>query len=87
MSNILFQPSACLHCQGLLPESRDMGSFCCTPCFQAFDKSNGDLHDYQSGMYIRPATLAQAEASAAAVLVDGGHGIILVDGISCYVQP
>lgn len=86
MSNILFQPTACLHCQGPLLEDREMGNFCSMPCFQAFDHSNGDLHDYQSGMYIRPATLAQAEASAAAALVDGGHGIILVDGISCYVD-
>jgi hypothetical protein len=87
MSNILFQPIACLHCQGELPESREMGNFCDLPCFEAFDKSHGDLHDYQSGMYVRPATKAQADASSAAAMVDGGHGIIQVNGISCYVQP
>jgi hypothetical protein len=38
-------------------------------------------------MYIRPATLVEAETSAVVAIIDGGHGIIVVDGISCYVQP
>ncbi len=87
MSNILFQPTACLHCQALLEESREMGNFCSLSCFAAHDRSYGSLHDYESGMYARPATKAQAEASAAAALVDGGYGIIQVDGVSCFVQP
>jgi hypothetical protein len=87
MSNILFQPTTCIHCQGPLPEDREMGNFCSMPCFEAFDHSNGDLCDYKSGMYIRPATVIEAEASAVAAIIDSGHGIIVVDGISCYVQP
>jgi len=87
MSNILFQPTTCIHCQGPLPEDREMGNFCSMPCFQAFDHSNGDLHDHKTGMYIRPATLVEAETSAVVAIIDGGHGIIVVNGISCYVQP
>ena len=42
----------------------------------------GDLHDYHSGAYIRPATLAERDESRAS----GPEGVILVRGRRCYVQ-
>lgn len=42
----------------------------------------GDLHDYTTGDYIRLATFAEAQASAAA----GPEGVIVVGGRSCYVD-
>jgi hypothetical protein len=50
------------------------------------ETNHGDLHDYTSGSYIRPATEAERDASRAAAESDGGAGVILVDGRSCYVQ-
>lgn len=44
------------------------------------------LHDYQTGDVLRPATTAELEASKDAATRDGGAGVILVDGRSCYVQ-
>jgi len=46
----------------------------------------GDLHDYQTGAYIRPATEAEQTESVEAAEHDGGAGAIDVDGRSCYVQ-
>jgi hypothetical protein len=49
------------------------------------DDAGGDLHNYATGAYLRPATVAERDASAAAAEVDGGAGVILVGGVSCYV--
>jgi hypothetical protein len=44
------------------------------------------LHNYNTGDYIRPATPAELEASIeAADDDDNGQGVIMVDGIACYV--
>jgi hypothetical protein len=43
----------------------------------------GSLHNLATGEFIRRATEAEADASEAV----GDTGAILVDGISCYVQP
>jgi hypothetical protein len=42
----------------------------------------GDLHDYATGEYLRPATLPERDESRAA----GPEGVILVRGRRCYVQ-
>ena len=42
----------------------------------------GDLHDYHSGEYLRPATLPERDESRAS----GPEGVILVRGRRCYVQ-
>ena len=39
----------------------------------------GDLHDYATGAYIRPATRSERDASREAAESDGGAGVILVD--------
>lgn len=44
------------------------------------------LYDYRTGEELRPATSAELEASIAAARTDGGHGVIEVDGRSCYVR-
>ena len=44
--------------------------------------THGDLHDYASGEYLRPATLAERDESRAS----GPEGVILVRGRRCYVQ-
>ena len=41
----------------------------------------GTLYNYKTGEAIRPATEAEAKESAAA----GDSGVILVDGVACYV--
>lgn len=38
----------------------------------------GDLHDYDTGDYIRPATAAERDASRRAAECDGGAGVIRV---------
>lgn len=43
------------------------------------------LYDYQTGDAIRAATADELAASIAAAESDGGAGVILVDGRSCYV--
>ena len=43
------------------------------------------LHDYQTGEYIRQATPEEVSASVEAARRDGGRGVIVVDGQSCYV--
>ena len=44
------------------------------------------LHDYKTGEYIRPATPAEIAASIEAAKTDGGAGVIVVEGRSCYAQ-
>lgn len=44
-----------------------------------------DLHNYETGDYIRPATEDEAKASERASHLDGGAGVILVDGTASYV--
>ena len=43
------------------------------------------LTDYRTGEDIRTASPAEVEASKAAAETDGGAGVILVDGVPCYV--
>lgn len=43
------------------------------------------LHNYHTGEYIRAASEAELAASIEAAKVDGGAGVIEVDGVSCYV--
>jgi hypothetical protein len=44
-----------------------------------YETNYGDLCDYQTGAYMRPATREQRDASRAAAECDGGAGVILVD--------
>ena len=46
---------------------------------------DGGLHDYETGDFLRPATSAEAAESRAAAALDGGAGVIRVDGRRCYV--
>lgn len=46
----------------------------------------GDLMDYSTAKTIRPATQSERDASREAAESDGGAGVILVDGKSCYVE-
>lgn len=48
--------------------------------------THGDLHDYTTGEYIRPATAAEKAASDAEVAAGHPEGVITVDGRSCYVE-
>lgn len=50
-------------------------------------QSANALHDYQTGEYIREATPEESASSNAAARHDGGAGVIIVDGRSCYVSP
>ena len=45
-----------------------------------------DLIDYRTGEIIRPATADELRASIDAAKIDGGAGVIDVDGRSCYVS-
>lgn len=47
---------------------------------------HGTLHDLATGEELRPATAEEEAHSIRAARLDGGHGIIEVDGRSCYVQ-
>ena len=47
---------------------------------------HGTLYDYSTGEELRPATAEEQAASEQAAETDGGHGVIEVDGRSCYVQ-
>lgn len=49
-------------------------------------KTVDTLHDYFSGDYIREATPEEVAASVEAAQHDGGHGVIDVNGRSCYVS-
>jgi len=44
-----------------------------------------ELIDYRTGDVIREATQTEYDASVDAAQHDGGHGVISVDGRSCYV--
>lgn len=44
------------------------------------------LHNYETGDFIRMATLAEYESSVAASKIDGGAGVITIDGVRCYVD-
>lgn len=44
------------------------------------------LMNYETGATIRKATREEARASKAAAKVDGGAGVIRVDGVRCYVE-
>ncbi len=46
----------------------------------------GTLCDYQTSEALRDATQAETEESIAQATRDGGAGVILVDGRSCYVE-
>ena len=46
----------------------------------------GALTGYEDGKFIRAATQKEAEESAAYAKLDGGAGVIKVDGVRCYVQ-
>ena len=48
--------------------------------------TEADLIDYSTGDVIRPATTDELRASIDAAKVDGGAGVIDVDGRSCYVS-
>lgn len=43
------------------------------------------LCDHRSGDMIRLATQSEEDASIKAAKIDGGHGIILIDGRRCFV--
>jgi hypothetical protein len=47
--------------------------------------TTNDLHDYNTGEYIRTATQSETARSIAAAKTDGGAGVIDVDGRACYV--
>ena len=44
------------------------------------------LINYQTGEFIRMATKAETHESLAAAEYDGGAGVIVVDGVSCWVE-
>ena len=44
------------------------------------------LMDYRTGEYIREATEEELAASIEAASHDGGRGVILVGGRSCYAM-
>ena len=44
------------------------------------------LVDYRTGETIRRATAREDAASVAAAELDGGRGVIRVDGVSCYTD-
>jgi hypothetical protein len=50
------------------------------------ERMMADLHNYNTGEYIREATDEECEASVKAAESDGGAGVIVVDGVSCYVE-
>jgi hypothetical protein len=54
-------------------------------CLEA-EAEYGDLRDYETGSYLRPATEAEQKASRDAAESDGGAGVIEVGGRGCYVE-
>jgi hypothetical protein len=46
----------------------------------------GTLHDYKTGLSLRPATKVELKASKRSAKLYGGEGIIMVEGRSAYVQ-
>ena len=49
-------------------------------------KSFGTLTNYATGETIRKATAKELAASKAAAKLDGGAGVIVVGGVSCFVS-
>lgn len=49
-------------------------------------KYYGELYNYRTGERIRAATAAEKAASERAASSDGGHGVITVNRVPCYVQ-
>ena len=47
--------------------------------------AHGDLMDYATADYLRPATADELAASTDQAERDGGAGVIDVDGRPCYV--
>lgn len=47
---------------------------------------HGTLCNYRTGDAIRAATAAEREESMSAAASDGGAGVIVVEGVSCYVS-
>ena len=43
------------------------------------------LYNYKTGARVREATRKELAASKAAAQEDGGAGVIMVDGVPCYV--
>ena len=56
-----------------------------TTNFKTFSDS-ADLINYSTGDIVRPATADELRASIDAAKIDGGAGVIDVDGRSCYVS-
>lgn len=48
-------------------------------------QSEANLHDYQTGAALRPATEEELQSSIEAARRDGGAGVIEIDGRSCFV--
>ena len=46
----------------------------------------GNLVNYNTTEIIRPATAEEHAASVEAAELDGGAGVIEVDGVRCYVE-
>ena len=47
-------------------------------------KPKYDLHNYETGEYIRAATIEELRESLDAATRDGGAGVITVDNVRCY---
>lgn len=47
-------------------------------------KPKYELYNYETGEYIRPATIEELRESMDAATRDGGAGVITVDGVRCY---
>ena len=48
--------------------------------------ADGDLMTLDAAQFLRRATPPETDASRAAARRDGGAGVIVVDGVRCYVQ-
>lgn len=68
----------------MVDEAREM---CAKAISAAAEAANvdGDLHDYETGDFLRRATHDEAASSRKAATLDGGAGVIRVDGRRCYV--
>jgi len=54
--------------------------------FKNYSMSKPTLHRYADATEIRDATADELRESVSAAESDGGAGVILVDGIACYVM-
>lgn len=54
--------------------------------FEVATASEYELYDYETGDYIRPATVEEYEASVAAAEIDGGAGAIRIDGRRVFAR-